>query len=81
MVLKRRFEHVRTTNIPEHVIRRLEKELEQRRGEIERIEKKLANEGFVSKAPENVVQRERKRLATTQTERDNLESRLAGMRE
>lgn len=31
-------------------------------GEIERIERKLSNEGFVSKAPDAVVDGERKKL-------------------
>ncbi len=38
---------------------RLRKEKENLEGEIERVEKKLSNEGFVNKAPEKVVQGER----------------------
>ena len=41
---------------------RLEGELERMMGEISRIEKKLANEGFVSKAPAAVVEGEKAKL-------------------
>ncbi|MBO4423121.1 MAG: valine--tRNA ligase, partial [Clostridia bacterium] len=42
---------------------RLEKEAEKMKTEIERVEKKLSNEGFVSKAPAAVIEGERKKLA------------------
>ena len=41
---------------------RLDKELEKVVKEIETIENKLANEGFVSRAPAAVVEKERERL-------------------
>ncbi len=41
---------------------RLEKEAEQAQGEIDRLEKKLSNEGFLSKAPAQVVEAERAKL-------------------
>ena len=44
-------------------IARLTAELKKLDGEIERIEKKLANEGFVSKAPAAVIEGEREKLA------------------
>ena len=44
--------------------KRLEKEAEKVKGEIERIEKKLSNEGFVKKAPAAVIEGERKKLAS-----------------
>ena len=44
--------------------KRLEKEAEKVKGEIERIEKKLSNDGFVKKAPAAVIEGERKKLAS-----------------
>jgi valyl-tRNA synthetase len=41
---------------------RIEKRREQLRAEVERAERKLANEGFVAKAPANVVEEERRKL-------------------
>lgn len=45
---------------------RLAKEKKKLTGEVERIEKKLANESFVSKAPENVINGEKEKLAKYQ---------------
>ncbi len=42
---------------------RLQKEISKASAEIERIEKKLANDKFVSKAPEKIVNAEREKLA------------------
>ncbi len=42
--------------------KRLEKEAEKTKGEIERLEKKLQNEGFLAKAPAAVVEAERAKL-------------------
>ena len=41
---------------------RLTKEKKRLEGEVQRAEKKLSNQGFVSKAPEKVVQEERNKL-------------------
>ena len=41
---------------------RLTAEMKKNDGEIERIEKKLSNEGFVAKAPEKVIEGERQKL-------------------
>ena len=41
---------------------RLTAEMQKNDGEIERIEKKLSNEGFVAKAPEKVIEGERQKL-------------------
>ena len=46
--------------------KRLEKEAEKTKGEIERLEKKLQNEGFLAKAPAAVVEAERAKLAKYQ---------------
>ena len=45
---------------------RLDKELAKQQSEIERFEKKLANEKFVANAPEAVVEVEREKLADAQ---------------
>jgi valyl-tRNA synthetase len=47
---------------PEEAQRRLEKKDADLRKEIERAEKKLANEKFVAKAPPAVVEEERRKL-------------------
>ena len=46
----------------EAVAARLEKRREELRAEVERGERKLANEGFVAKAPAEVVEEERGKL-------------------
>ncbi len=55
---------------------RLEGEQKKLTGEIERLEKKLSNEGFVAKAPAAVVEGERAKLAKY---RENLEGVLAAL--
>ncbi len=47
----------------EKELERLIKEKEKNIGEIERLEKKLSNEGFVAKAPAAVVEKEKEKLA------------------
>lgn len=42
-------------------IARLEKELDKWTKEVDRVQKKLSNEGFVKKAPENIVEAERRK--------------------
>ena len=56
---------------------RLEAELKKNDGEIERIEKKLANEGFVAKAPAAVVEGERQKLEKYRATRDGILEALA----
>jgi valyl-tRNA synthetase len=46
----------------EEAVRRVDKKRRQLRSEIERAERKLANEGFVAKAPPEVVDEERRKL-------------------
>ncbi|WP_077214141.1 valine--tRNA ligase [Bacillus dakarensis] len=53
----------------EEEIARLQKELEKWNKEVERVQKKLGNEGFVKKAPEKVIEEERAK------EKDYLEKR------
>ncbi len=55
---------------------RLTAEQQRLQGEIERVEKKLANEGFVAKAPAAVVDAERQKL---QKYRENLEGVVAAL--
>ena len=52
--------------------RRAAERAEVLRKEIKRIEGKLGNQGFVSKAPESVVQTERDKLAKLQKELEEL---------
>ena len=45
----------------EEELKRLEEELKKWNSEVERVQKKLANENFVNKAPEKIVQEEREK--------------------
>ena len=56
---------------------RLQKEREKTVSEIERVEKKLANEGFVSKAPAQVIEAEREKLRRYQDTLRSLDEALA----
>ncbi len=56
----------------EQVAARIAAERERLRGEIERLERKLANEGFVAKAPAEVVEAEREKLDGYRAELDEL---------
>ena len=58
---------------------RLEAELKKNDGEIERIEKKLSNEGFVAKAPAAVVEGERAKLEKYKATREGILAALAKM--
>lgn len=61
-------------------VARLEKELKTLHGEVERIEKKLANEGFVAKAPAKVIEEERAKLQDYADKRDKTIARIAELR-
>lgn len=61
-------------------IARLEKEIASLNGEVERIEKKLANQGFMAKAPASVVEEERAKLADYADKREKVITRLAEMK-
>ncbi len=54
------------------VAERLQKRRAELRGEVERAERKLANEGFVAKAPAEVVEEERGKLERYRAELDEL---------
>ena len=56
---------------------RLQAELDQVTANVERVERTLANAGFVGRAPADVVARERARLAEWQQQQANLAARLA----
>jgi valyl-tRNA synthetase len=55
---------------------RLQKEIDKLAGEIEKTEKKLANEQFVAKAPPEVIEEQRERLAEAGQARVKLASAL-----
>ncbi len=56
---------------------RLNKEKEKTLGEIERLEKKLSNEGFVAKAPAAVIDGERAKLAKYKEQLESIEAAIA----
>ena len=58
---------------------RLTKELDKTRGEIERIEKKLSNEGFVSKAPAAVIDGEKAKLAKYREQYESIEKAISNL--
>ncbi|MDP4095671.1 valine--tRNA ligase [Paenibacillus sp. P96] len=57
-------------------ITRLEKELQYLNSEVQRVEKKLANEGFVAKAPAKVIEEERAKQADYTDKRDKVIARI-----
>lgn len=61
-------------------IARLEKELQHLNSEVERVEKKLANVGFVRKAPAHVIEEERVKQRDYSDKRDKVLARLAELR-
>jgi len=61
-------------------IKRLEKEIGRFDGEIQRLEKKLSNSGFVDKAPEAVVQKERDKLVDAEKALANLQAQMTKIR-
>ncbi|WP_100011959.1 valine--tRNA ligase [Lentibacillus sediminis] len=58
-------------------VERLENELEKWNKEVTRAEKKLANEGFVSKAPQAVVDEEKNKLQDYREKQAKVKARLA----
>ncbi len=64
----------------EQEIKRLEKELETLNAEVERIEKKLNNPGFMAKAPAKVVEEEKVKMEGYMDKRDKVKARLAELK-
>lgn len=60
----------------EQEINRLEKELETLNDEVKRVQKKLANKGFVDKAPAQVVEKEREKEKDYLMKRDKVLARI-----
>ena len=58
-------------------IRARRAEMKKNDSEIERLEKKLSNEGFVAKAPAQVIEGERAKLAKYLETRESLKTALA----
>jgi len=58
---------------------RLGKQIEDTAGEIERLERQLGNEQFVSRAPAELVTREQERLATARGRLDGLQQSLTDL--
>ncbi|WP_040950162.1 valine--tRNA ligase [Gorillibacterium massiliense] len=61
-------------------IARLEKELQTLHSEVDRVMKKLGNEGFVAKAPAKVIEEEKAKLADYSDKRDKVAARIAELR-
>ncbi|WNS47104.1 valine--tRNA ligase [Paenibacillus sp. MMS20-IR301] len=61
-------------------IARLEKEVQTLNSEVERVEKKLSNQGFVAKAPAKVIEEERAKQADYSDRRDKVLARIAELR-
>jgi valyl-tRNA synthetase len=66
-------------NIDEEIAR-LEKELDKWNKEVERVQKKLSNEGFVKKAPEKVIEEERAKEKDYLEKKAIVESRIGELR-
>ncbi|MEW8587396.1 MAG: hypothetical protein AB2531_16640, partial [Candidatus Thiodiazotropha sp.] len=60
--------------------KRLEKEIGRMQGDVERIEKKLANSNFVDKAPQAVVDKERDKLTESKSALETLQLQLEKIR-
>ncbi len=61
------------------LLARYAKEIERLDGEVARLEKKLGNAGFTSKASPDVVAKEREKLATYASERERVQHALAAL--
>ncbi|WP_424768127.1 valine--tRNA ligase [Paenibacillus sp. sgz302251] len=61
-------------------IARLEKEHQHLSAEVERVERKLSNEGFVAKAPAKVIEEERSKMNDYADKREKVLARIAELR-
>ncbi|UQZ37392.1 valine--tRNA ligase [Paenibacillus sp. PK3_47] len=66
-------------DIDQEIIR-LEKEVQTLNSEVERVEKKLSNQGFVAKAPAKVIEEERAKQADYSAKREKVLARIAELR-
>ncbi|OKP83924.1 valine--tRNA ligase [Paenibacillus helianthi] len=64
----------------EQEITRLEKEVQLLNSEVERVEKKLGNQGFVAKAPAKVIEEERAKQGDYSAKREKVLARIAELR-
>lgn len=64
----------------EQEIARLEKEVQTLNSEVERVEKKLSNQGFVAKAPAKVIEEERAKQADYSAKREKVLARIAELK-
>lgn len=64
----------------EEEIARLEKELKKLDGEVERVQKKLSNQGFVAKAPAKVIEEEKAKAKDYSEKREVVKRRLEELR-
>lgn len=64
----------------EQEIIRLEKEVQTLNSEVERVEKKLGNQGFVAKAPAKVIEEERAKQADYSAKREKVLARIAELK-
>ena len=58
---------------------RLSKEKDKAEQEIERIDRKLSNEGFIAKAPQNVIDAEKAKRETHLKTLENIEKAIADL--
>ena len=67
-------------SVPEEIdkeIARLEKEMTKINGELDRVEKKLSNENFLSKAPADIIEREKGKRGELEEIQNKLRDRIS----
>ncbi len=58
----------------------LKKKLEKLNKEVERVDKKLSNQGFIAKAPANVIEEEKAKQADYKEKRETVQARIAELK-